>query len=76
MAVSYKKLFKLLIDKNLRRIDLIDMTGISYSTLRKLDRGENVNVEVLEKVCRGLRCTFDDIVELQPLQEDIGNSNG
>lgn len=76
MAVSYKKLFKFLIDKNLRRKDLIDMTGISYSTLRKLDRGENVNVEVLEKVCRALKCTFDDIVELQPLQENTGNSNG
>lgn len=75
MAVSYKKLFKLLIDKNLRKKDLINMTGIGYSTLRKLDKGENVNVDVLEKVCRALNCTFDGIVELQPLQEDTRNSN-
>lgn len=75
MAVSYKKLFKLLIDKNLIKKDLINMTGIGYSTLRKLDKGENVNVDVLEKVCRALNCTFDDIVELQPLQEDTRNSN-
>ncbi len=68
MAISYKRLFKLMIDKDLKKKDLIRMTGISYSTIRKLENGENMNVEVLEKICRALDCTFDEIVELLPLE--------
>ena len=67
MAISYKRLFKLMIDKDLKKKDLIRMTGISYSTIRKLENGENMNVEVLEKICRALDCSFDNIVELLPL---------
>ena len=69
MAVSYKKLFKLLIDKDLKKKDLIQLTGVSYSSIRKLENGDNMNVEVLEKICRALDCTFDDIVELLPLDD-------
>ena len=68
MAISYKRLFKLMIDKDLKKKDLIRMTGISYSTIMKLENGENMNVEVLEKICRALDCTFDEIVELLPLE--------
>ena len=68
MAISYKRLFKLMIDKDLKKKDLIRMTGISYSTIRKLENGENMNVEVLEKICRALDCTFDEIVELLPVE--------
>ena len=64
MAVSYKRLFKLMIDKDLKKKDLVNKTGIAYSTIRKLENGENVNVEVLEKICRALDCTFDDVIEL------------
>ena len=64
MAVSYKRLFKLMIDKDLKKKDLVSKTGIAYSTIRKLENGENVNVEVLEKICRALDCTFDDVIEL------------
>ena len=64
MAVSYKRLFKLMIDKDLKKKDLVGKTGIAYSTIRKLENGENVNVEVLEKICRALNCTFDDVIEL------------
>lgn len=67
MAVSYKKLFKLMIDKDIKKKDLVGKTGIAYSTIRKLENGENVNVEVLEKICRALDCTFDDVVELLPI---------
>lgn len=56
-----------MIDKDLKKKDLIRMTGISYSTIRKLENGENMNVEVLEKICRALDCIFDEIVELLPL---------
>ncbi len=69
MAISYKRLFKLMIDKDLKKKDLIRMTGISYSTIRKLENGENMNVEVLEKICRALDCSFDNIVELLPLDD-------
>nr|MBQ4454170.1 helix-turn-helix transcriptional regulator [Clostridia bacterium] len=68
MAVSYKRLFKLMIDKDLKKKDLIRMTGISYSTIRKLENGENMNVDVLEKICRAMDCTFDEIVELLPFE--------
>lgn len=70
MSVSYKKLFKLLIDRDLKKKELVNNAGISYSTLRKLDNGENVNVEVLEKICRYLKCSFDDVVELTPLEDE------
>ena len=66
MAVSYKSLFKLMIDKNMKKKDLIAAADISYTTVRKLENGENVYVEVLEKICRALNCSFDDIVELVP----------
>lgn len=66
MAVSYKKLFKLMIDKEIKKKDIISNTGISYSTIKKLENGENVYVEVLEKICRMMNCSFDDIVEILP----------
>lgn len=66
MAVSYKKLFKLLIDRNMRRKDLRELTGISYSTLSKLTNGDNVNMEVVEKLCLALHCRIEEIVEIIP----------
>lgn len=66
MAVSYKKLFKLLIDKDMKKGDLKALTGISYSTIAKLSAGENVNVNVLENICTKLKCDIEDIVEIVP----------
>jgi len=66
MAVSYKKLFKLMIDKNMRKKDLVQAAHISYSTLEKLDDGANVQMDVIERVCRAMECTVDDIVEFLP----------
>lgn len=66
MAVSYKKLFKLLIDKDMKKGDLKALTGISYSTMAKLSAGENVNVNVLENICTKLNCDISDIVEIVP----------
>ena len=71
MAVSYKKLFKLLIDKDMKKKDLLALADISYSTIRKLDNGENVNVDVLEKVCRALNCSFEDVMELIPNEPEL-----
>ena len=73
MAVSYKKLFKLLIDRNMRRKDLRERTGISYSTLGKLTNGDNVNMEVVEKLCLALNCRIEEIVEIIPdSDENLG----
>lgn len=63
MAVSYKKLWKLLIDRNLKKKDLEEMAGVSHYTMNKLTRDNNVTVDVLEKVCRALGCSLDEIME-------------
>ena len=64
MAVSYKKLFKLMIDKDIKRKDLKEMTGLSYATISKLDKGDNVQMEVLDKICTKLHCQLSDIAEI------------
>ena len=66
MAVSYKKLWKLLIDKDMKKSDLLNTAGISRYTINKLNRGGNVTTDVLVKICRALYCTMDDIMEILP----------
>ena len=66
MAVSYKKLFKILIDRDMKKKEFRDFVGISYSTMSKLEKGENTTVEVLEKICLKLGCGIDDIMEIIP----------
>lgn len=66
MAISYKKLWKLLIDKDMKKSDLLNATGISRYTINKLNRGDNVTTDVLVKICRVLDCTMDDIMEILP----------
>ncbi len=64
MAVSYKKLFKLLIDKDMKKKDFKALTGISQGTLNKLQNGGNVMVDVLEKICLNMPCEIGDIMEI------------
>ncbi|NEZ41031.1 helix-turn-helix domain-containing protein [Paenibacillus alvei] len=64
MDICYNKLFKLLIDKGMKKSDLRKKTGISPNTLTKLSNNELVSMEVLLKVCRSLECDFGDIVEV------------
>lgn len=64
MAVSYKKLWKLLIDKELKKKDLIEMADISKYTLVRLNRGDNISTETVAKICKALNCGFDDIMEI------------
>ena len=66
MAISYKRLWKLLIDKDMKKRDLEELAGISHYTINKLNRGENVTAEVLGKICIALNCTMDDIMEIIP----------
>ncbi|WP_036645515.1 helix-turn-helix domain-containing protein [Paenibacillus sp. oral taxon 786] len=63
MALSYNKLWKLLIDKNMNKVALRDQTGIGPSTLSKLTRNKRVSMEVLEKICKELGCNIGDIVD-------------
>ncbi|AGL00727.1 helix-turn-helix domain-containing protein [Desulfoscipio gibsoniae] len=64
MEVCYNKLFKLLIDKGIKKTELRKMTGISPNTLTKLSNNEFVSMAVLVKICRQLNCDFGDIVEI------------
>ena len=66
MAVSYKKLWKLLIDRDMKKKELAELANLSTYTINKLNRGDNVNTDTLAKICRALNCTFDDIMEVLP----------
>lgn len=63
MAVSYKKLWKLLIDKEIKKKDLSSMAGVSPATITKMGKNGHVTTEVLLKICKALDCQIDDIVE-------------
>ena len=62
--VSYKKLWKMLIDMDIKKKDLATMADLSPYTIQKLNRNENVNVDSLTKICKALNCSFDDIMEI------------
>lgn len=66
MAVSYNKLWKLLIDKNMKKKELGEAAGISNSLIAKLGKNENVTVDVIVRICSALDCQIDDIMELVP----------
>ena len=64
MKISYNKLFKLLIDKDLKKTDLVKGAGISAGTLDKLSKNESISMESLIKICSFLNCDIEDVVEL------------
>lgn len=64
MAVSYKKLWKLLIDRDMKKKDLRGLAGISSSSIAKMGRNEYLNTEVLDKICSALHCDIGDIMEI------------
>lgn len=67
MAASYKKLFKLLIDREMKKKDLAEAAGISIATITKLGKdGAVVSSDILVKICTALNCTMDDIMEIVP----------
>ena len=71
--VSYNKLWKILIDRNMSKTDLIRASKISTNAMAKLGKNEDVRVEVLVKICRTLGCTIDDIMDILPDCEKGGN---
>ena len=66
MDVSYKRLFKLLIDRGIRKTEFARQAGISANTLAKLAKDENVSLEIIARICRSLDCTVDEILDILP----------
>lgn len=63
-SISYKKLWKLLIDRDMKKVDLRKATGLSSATMAKIGKNESVTVKALAKICVALGCTLDDICEI------------
>ena len=72
MGVSYNGLWKILIDKNMKKMDLMEQVKISSSTVAKMTNGELVSMKVLEKICEQLDCDFGDIVHYKKDSKDGG----
>jgi DNA-binding Xre family transcriptional regulator len=73
MAISYKKLWKLQIDKDMKKKDLQRVAGISSASVTKLGKNENVNTEILQKICTALNCDISDIMEMLPDEKITDN---
>lgn len=69
--ISYKKLFKLLIDRDEKKTEFAAKAGISQNTLAKMGKNQFISMELLVRVCKYLDCTFDDIIEILP-EEEMG----
>jgi DNA-binding Xre family transcriptional regulator len=74
MSVSYNGLWKLLIDKNMKKVDLSGKLGISSSTIAKMTKGEMVSMNILVKICEELDCDFGDIIHYE--KDRNGGNNG
>ena len=66
MGASYKKLWKKLIDLDMRKRDLANLAGVSPTTIAKLGKGESVNTAILLRICKALDCDISDIMEVVP----------
>lgn len=66
MAASYKKLFKMLIDLDMKKKDLCEKAGVSMASITKMGRGGTVTTDILVKICTALNCSVDDIMEIIP----------
>ena len=72
MAASYKKLFKLLIDREMKKKDLAEAAGISIATITKMGKdGAVVSSDILVRICTALNCTMDDIMEIVPEKQSV-----
>lgn len=70
MAISYKKLWKVLIDRDMKKKDLQELSGVSSASITKLGKNENVNTEIIDKICMALGCDVSDIMEITGNQKD------
>ena len=71
MSFSYNKLWKLLIDKNMNKAELRQLTGLSPNTMARLSKGESVKMDVVGRICEQLHCTVGDIVDFVPEEKQI-----
>lgn len=69
MRISYKKLWKMLIDREMKKKDLAELAGISTTSIAKLGKNENVNTDILLKICRELKCDISEIMEIERIEE-------
>jgi DNA-binding Xre family transcriptional regulator len=76
MGASYKKLWKLLIDRDMLKRDLCEQANVSGTTLAKLGKGESVNVDILLRICNALECDISDIMEVVPDEQATKESRG
>ena len=65
MPITYKRLFKLLMDKDMKKKDLFEVANISTTSVTKLKNNQNVNTEIIEKICSALDCDVEDIMEYE-----------
>ena len=72
MAVSYNKLFKLLIDRGQKKTEFAKTVGLSSNTLAKLSKNEYISMEMLLKICKYLECTVDEIMDILPDKDEQG----
>ena len=70
MAMSYKKLWRLLIDKDMKKQDLQRVSGLAPASIAKLSKGDTVTTETLEKICVALNCDVSDIMEIVPHEDN------
>jgi len=70
MAISYIKLWKLLLDKKLKKTDLLSLADISTTTLAKLSKDQPVSMEVMSRICSALSCDIGDVMEIVPNQKE------
>ncbi len=69
MRISYKKLWKMLIDREMKKKDLAELAEISTTSIAKLGWNENVNTDILLKICRALKCDISEIMEIVRIEE-------
>ncbi len=66
MVISYNRLWKLLIDRKMKKKDLVEMAGVSWSTIVKMGRDEHVSTDIVVKICAALECDVDEVMEIVP----------
>ena len=66
MAISYNRLWKLLIDRKMKKKDLVEVAGVSWSTIVKMGRNEHVSTDILVRICTALECDMHEVIEIVP----------
>ena len=74
MAVAYNRLFRLMVDRKMRKKELCELAGVSTSTMSKMGRDEIVSLEVIDRICQKLNCNVEDVLEILPDSPDNGTS--